>query len=171
MALRDILEKTNDSLDRVLMVITGLALIFSTLLTFIGVILRYIFGISFEWNEELCRYSMIIIVYFWAGSMMQKRQHIYFGLFSDRLQGRGDKLHRLLISVMTAALGIPLISWGVELTASAYEAELRTLSLLFPLWPAYAIIPAGVTLIVIQAFFEIFRLTPFLLFRPKASRS
>ncbi|MCX5908770.1 MAG: hypothetical protein NTY64_16735 [Deltaproteobacteria bacterium] len=31
------------------------------------------------------------------------------------------------------------------------------MSLLFPLWPAYAIVPVGMALIVIQAIFDIIR--------------
>lgn len=152
------IERANIVLDRWLMVITGTVLIFSTMLCFIGVILRYGFGISYEWNEELCRYSMIIIVYFWAGSMIRGKQHIYFSLWSDRLKGRAQDWHRFVTSILAAALGIPLLIWGIQLTANAYEAELSTMSLLFPLWPAYAIIPAGFALIVVQAGFDIIRL-------------
>lgn len=152
------IERVNIVLDRWLMIITGTVLIFSTLLCFVGVILRYGFGISYEWNEELCRYSMIIIVYFWAGSMIRGKQHIYFSLWSDTLKGKSQDVHRFITSILAAALGLPLLVWGFQLTANAYEAELSTMSLLFPLWPAYAIIPAGVSLIVVQAVFDIIRL-------------
>ncbi len=151
-------ETVNRVLDRYLMIITGAALVFATLLTFLGVILRYVFGISFEWNEEICRYSMIIIVYFWAGAMIRSKQHIYLSLFSDRLQGRGQDFHRFITGILAAALGIPIAIWGFQLTVGAYEAELRTMSLLFPLWPAYAVIPLGVTLIVFQAALDALRL-------------
>lgn len=151
-------ETVNRILDRYLMIITGVALVFATLLTFLGVILRYVFSISFEWNEETCRYSMIIIVYFWAGAMIRSKQHIYFSLFSDRLKGWHQDFHRFITSILAAALGIPIVIWGFQLTAGAYEAELRTMSLLFPLWPAYAIIPLGVMLIVVQAALDVLRL-------------
>jgi len=154
MALRDAVEKVNGSLEKYLMIITGSALVFSTLLTFAGVILRYLFGISYEWNEELCRYSMIVIVYLWAGSMVRKNQHISFTLFSDHLKATGRFLHRLAINVLVLFFGVPIAWWGFQLAKAAWEAELKTLSLLFPLWPAYAIVPVGVVLIVIQAFLD-----------------
>jgi C4-dicarboxylate transporter DctQ subunit len=154
MALRDAVEKANGLLEKYLMIITGTALVFSTLLTFAGVILRYLFGISYEWNEELCRYSMIIIVYLWAGSMVRKNQHISFTLFSDHLKGTSRFLHRLAINLLVLLFGIPIAIWGFQLARSAWEAELKTLSLLFPLWPAYSIVPVGIVLIVIQALLD-----------------
>ncbi len=159
MSILHSVERANTILDRWLMVITGIALVFSTVLCFMGVILRYGFGISYEWNEELCRYCMIIIVYLWAGSMIRGKQHIYFSLWSDTLKGKKQAAHRFVTSILTAALGLPLIVWGFQLAANTYDAELRTMSLLFPLWPAYAIIPAGMVLIEIQAIFDIIRLS------------
>jgi TRAP-type transport system small permease protein len=155
-------ERANTILDRWLMVITGTALVFATVLCFMGVILRYGFGISYEWNEELCRYSMIIIVYLWAGAMIRSKQHIYFSLWSDTLKGKKQDAHRFATSLITAILGIPLIVWGFQLTANTYDNQLRTMSLLFPLWPAYAILPIGIALIEIQAIFDIIRLSSIL---------
>ncbi|MGB9699282.1 MAG: TRAP transporter small permease [Thermodesulfobacteriota bacterium] len=152
------LGKVAESLDRFLFVITGFALIFSTLLTFIGVFLRYIFGISFEWNEELCRYSMILIVYLWAGTMIRKKEHIYFNLISDRFKGRVQLIHSFIVALLTVSLGLPIILWGFELVNNAKASELRTLSLLFPLWPAYALVPIGMIFITIYAFLEILRI-------------
>ncbi|MCX5908769.1 MAG: TRAP transporter small permease subunit [Deltaproteobacteria bacterium] len=116
------IERANKILDRCLMVITGIALIYSTVLVFGGVILRYGFGISYEWNEEVCRYAMIIMVYFWAGSMIRGKQHIYFSLFSDRLQGKRQDAHRFITGILTVVLGIPIAIWGMQLTANAYTA-------------------------------------------------
>ena len=154
MALLDTVNKANSFLEKYLMIITGTALVFSTLLTFAGVILRYLFGISYEWNEELCRYSMIIIVYLWAGSMIRKNQHISFTLLSDHLKGTSRFVHRLTINILILVFGIPIAVWGFQLAWNAWEAELKTLSLLFPLWPAYSIVPAGVVLIVVQALLD-----------------
>lgn len=155
MALRDAINKANGFLEKYLMIITGTALVFSTLLTFLGVILRYLCGISYEWNEELCRYSMIIIVYLWAGSMIRKNQHISFTLFSDHLKGTGRFVHRLAINILALVFGIPIAIWGFQLALNAGEAELRTLSLLFPLWPAYSIVPVGIVFIVAQSFLDL----------------
>jgi TRAP-type C4-dicarboxylate transport system permease small subunit len=167
MALQDLAEKFNEFLDRFLMIVTGSALLFSTLLTFTGVILRYVFAISFEWNEELCRYSMIIIVYFWAGAMIRKRQHIALTILSDHLKQRNQIFHRLGVNLLAVSFGIPIAAWGFQLVGDALASELRTLSLLFPLWPAYAIVPIGVTLIVIQSILDIFRLSVRLFLGPK----
>jgi C4-dicarboxylate transporter DctQ subunit len=155
----DTIEKTNGVLDKFLIIITSTALVLSTLLTFLGVILRYIFGISYEWNEELCRYSMIIIVYLWAGSMIRKNQHIAFTLFSEHFRGKSQSVHRLVINLLAVVFGIPIAFWGFQLMSNAMEAELRTLSLLFPLWPAYSIVPVGVLLIVVQSILDILRLS------------
>jgi TRAP-type transport system small permease protein len=163
------IEKTNGVLDKFLIVVTSAALVFSTVLTFLGVILRYIFGISYEWNEELCRYSMIIIVYLWAGSMIRKNQHISFTLFSDHFRGKSQSVHRLVVNLLAVVFGIPIAFWGFQLMSNAMDAELRTLSLLFPLWPAYAIVPVGVMLIVIQAILDILRLSITLFSKARAT--
>jgi C4-dicarboxylate transporter DctQ subunit len=169
MGWREAIEKANEVLDKFLIVITSTALVFSTLLTFLGVILRYLFGISYEWNEELCRYSMIIIVYLWAGSMIRKNQHIAFTLFSDHFRGKNQTLHRLVVNLLAVVFGIPIAFWGFQLMSNAMEAELRTLSLLFPLWPAYSIVPIGVLLIVVQSILDILRLSLTLFSRPRVT--
>jgi C4-dicarboxylate transporter DctQ subunit len=158
MEFSQLIGKITDALDRFLLVITGCALIFSTLLTFIGVFLRYIFGISFEWNEELCRYCMILIVYFWAGAMIRKKEHIYFNLISERFNKRVQLIHSFIVALLTVCLGLPIIFWGLELVHSARISELRTLSLLFPLWTAYALVPIGMIFITIYSLLEIFRI-------------
>jgi len=152
------IERINTVLDRWLMAITGTALVISTVLVFVGVVLRYGFGISYEWNEEFCRYCMIVMVYFWAGSMIRNKQHIYLSLFSDRLKGKKQDAHRFMTGILTVVLGLPLILWGFQLTVNTYDAELRTMSLIFPLWPAYALVPIGLILIVVQAVFDLIRL-------------
>lgn len=162
MAHENILIKIQATLDKVLLIITGTALVFATSLTFIGVILRYIFGISFEWNEEICRYSMILIVYFAAGIMIRGKEHIYFSLIYDRFGYKAQQIIWFFVAILILILGFPIIVWGWQLTNNARIFELKTLSLLFPLWPAYALIPVGMMLIVFYALLEALRIGLFL---------
>jgi TRAP-type C4-dicarboxylate transport system permease small subunit len=91
--------------------------------------------------------------------MIRKNQHIAFTLFSDHFRGKSQSIHRLVVNLLAAVFGIPIAFWGFQLMSNAMEAELRTLSLLFPLWPAYSIVPVGVLLIVIQSILDILRLS------------
>ena len=67
----------------------GLSVIMGTLV-FMGVVLRFIFGLGYGWMEELARVCFIWVVFLGAVVGMQHGLHIRvtvgLGLFPDRIQ-------------------------------------------------------------------------------------
>ena len=65
-----------------------LCIIFSTLLVFVAVIMRYIFGVSIAWVEELSKVAILAMVFLTAGMLALRDDHMKFTFVSNRFKGR-----------------------------------------------------------------------------------
>ena len=82
-------------------------LIFSTVLVFVAVVLRYGFRISIDWVEELSKLGILAMVFLTAGMLSLRGEHMRFSFISDRYKGKTAdycSLFSLLISLATAVL-------------------------------------------------------------------
>ena len=65
-----------------------LCIIFSTLLVFVAVIMRYIFGVSIAWVEELSKVAILAMVFLTAGMLALRDGHMKFTFVSNRFKGK-----------------------------------------------------------------------------------
>lgn len=70
-------------MDRILAVVLGLLAGILTLGVIVSVFLRYVFGISYAWAEELLVMSFIATTFLGAALGLREKEHIVISLFAD----------------------------------------------------------------------------------------
>lgn len=73
--------------DKVLEIIAILTLIISVLLAFLGVILRYIYGLSYEILAEISTYSVVYGVFIYLAPLIKQSEHIKMDILHEMLRG------------------------------------------------------------------------------------
>lgn len=156
MRFGQVISRVADIVDKPLWYLSLGALMVATLLTFAGVILRYIFGISYPWNDEFCCFCFIVIIYFWAGPIIRTGEHLSMEMLSSRIQSsRGKAIHSLVMYVIQLGLCIFLVKWGWDMVELDRLLEFKTMSLYFPMWLFDLVIPIGAGFIALYSLVEI----------------
>ena len=70
------------------------------ILTFVIVILRYLFNIGFIWMQELVRYLYAAVFMLCAAYTLAKDEHVRVDIFYSKLKDR----HKIIINIMGALL-------------------------------------------------------------------
>ena len=156
MRFGQVISRVVDIVDKPLWYLSLGALMVATLLTFAGVILRYIFGISYPWNDEFCCFCFIVVIYFWAGPIIRTGEHLSMEMLSSRIQSsRGKAIHSLVIYVIQLGLCIFLVKWGWDMVELDRLLGFKTMSLYFPMWLFDLVIPIGAGLIGFYSLVEV----------------
>ncbi len=158
MRFGQVISRVADIVDKPLGYVSLASMVLATLLTFVGVILRYIWGISYPWNDEFCCLCFILIIYFWAGPMIRTGGHLSMEMLSSRIQSsRGKAIHTLVIYVIQLVFCIFLVWWGVDMVKLALLMELKSMSLYFPMAYFYLAVPIGAGFMGFYSLLEILK--------------
>lgn len=154
------IEKLNSStrhLDKALEIFAVACLVLSVALAFIGVILRYQFGMSYQLLEEVCRYAIVYGVFAYIGPLIKKNEHIKMSFLEEKLTEKNKHIMNFIINLILLFSFIVLFYAGVIWAYSIYQMELNTLSgEMLMIIPAFAIV-AGMFLGCIYALLQLIK--------------
>jgi len=137
-------------LDRLEEVFMALALAFMTILTFIQVILRYIFGTGWVWSLEATTYTFAWLVLIGMSYCVRTRAHIAVDLVIDRLPAA------LRRTVVLVAIGLCVLYCGFMIYGGAiFVDRLMVLGndardIPAPRWLLTSILPMGFGLLAFR---------------------
>lgn len=149
------IDSYSNTLDKVLSILAATCLLVSVGLAFLGVILRYQFGVSYQLLEEICRYAIVYGVFIYIGPLIKNNEHIKMTFLDEKLSGNTRKVKDLLLSIILFVSLVILSYASIIWVTSLYEMKLNTLSgeMLMAI-PAFAIL-LGMILSSIYAGLEI----------------
>jgi TRAP-type C4-dicarboxylate transport system permease small subunit len=118
------------------------------LLVFGNVVLRYVFGISLSWVEELTRYMMIWLAWLGAGLALREGAHIAIDTLQQALPDAGTRIVR--VAVLAAMIGFfgALVWLGWRYSIFAWRQQTAVLRL--PAGLVYLAIPIGSGLMLLH---------------------
>lgn len=119
-----------------------------TVLVFTNVLLRYLFGESIGWVEELSRYLMIWLAWLAIGLASRAGAHIALDLLETALPDFAAMLLRAAIFLIVAAFFAALIVVGAQYAAFAWNSTTPMLRLPFGL--VYLAVPVGSALTLVH---------------------
>lgn len=119
-----------------------------TVLVFTNVVLRYLFGASIGWVEELSRYLMIWLAWLAIGLAARAGAHIALDLLENALPDRPAKALRAMIFAIVAIFFGALIVVGTQYALFAWSSSTPMLRLPFGL--VYLAVPVGSALTLIH---------------------
>ncbi len=149
--------------DRFLGRAAALLLIGCTLLALVEVIRRYVFGFSFEWQQDAVTFFILSGVFLYFGIAQRHDTHLNVILFVQLLEQAGPRAFFVAEIVKIVALCITFVFllatvwWGIPEVHDSITYEVRTESLAFILWPFLASLLVGFAFMAISVFFQIYR--------------
>ena len=149
--------------DRFLARAAALLLLGCTLLALLEVVRRYLFGVSFEWQQDAVTFFILSGVFLYFGISQRRDTHLNVILFVQLLERAGPRALFVAEIVKIAALGISFIFliavvwWGIPEVHDSITYEVRTESLAFVLWPFLAALLVGFAFMAVSIFFQIYR--------------
>ncbi|MUV06093.1 TRAP transporter small permease subunit [Planococcaceae bacterium Storch 2/2-2] len=151
------IDKKTETLDKILTFLAVTALLVSVILAFVGVILRYQFGVSYQILEEICRYAIVYAVFIYMGPLIKKDEHIKMAFLDEKLTGKSGYMKNTILNVVLF-LSLCVLSYAsVKWFYSIYQMKLHTLSgEMLMVVPAFAIV-IGMALSILYTFMEILK--------------
>ncbi len=124
-------------IDRALMTSNRWLMIVSlgvmVILVFTGVSMRYLFGGSLVWAEEMSRYLMIWHTFLGMGPVLRFGGHVAVDSLLVKLSAAQQRIARLIVAVLLAAFCAYLIYAGWAYTARTWHQSTPVLNIPFAL--------------------------------------
>jgi TRAP-type C4-dicarboxylate transport system permease small subunit len=147
--------------DRFLAHAAALLLIGCTLLALLEVGRRYIFGFSYEWQQDAVTFFILSGVYLYFSISQRRNAHLSVTVLPEILAVLGPRARRAGEIVKLVALAfsflfmIAVVWWGIPEIEDALKYESRTESLGFPMWPFLLALLLGFAFMALTMFFQL----------------
>lgn len=148
--------------DRVLTLIAAALLLGCTLLAILEIVRRYVFGVSFEWQQDAVTFFILSGVFLYFGISQRHEAHLTVDVVPAVLNSLGPRAQRAAHVLQAIALAltfvvlVAIVWWGVIEIEDGLRYETRTESLFFPLWPFLAALLLGFAFMAVTAFFQVY---------------
>ncbi|CAM3984557.1 TRAP transporter small permease [Lederbergia lenta] len=149
------MKKVNKLLNYIEEYIAVTTLIFTSLLVFAQVVLRYLFNYSLHWSEEVARYLIIWFIFIGSSIAVREKAHATVDALVIILPNLMKKFFAILANVIAMVFCIVIILSGCKSILNVMQYGSVTPSLGMPMYIPYLAIPVGGTLMLIR-FFQIF---------------
>jgi TRAP-type C4-dicarboxylate transport system permease small subunit len=149
--------------DRVLAHAAALLLIGCTLLALVEVVRRYVFGYSFEWQQDAVTFFTLSGVFLYFSLAQRREAHLSVTVVPELLAVLGPRARRaadvirLIALVFSFFFLLAVVWWGIPEVEDAINYESRTESLGFPMWPFLAALLVGFAFMAVTMIFQIYR--------------
>ena len=147
--------------DRLRAPAAALLLLGCTLLALLEVVRRYVFGYSFEWQQDAVTFFTLSGVFLYFSVAQRGGHHLavtlipeLFGVFK---KPRAAEITLLVANAFSLVFIIAVVWWGIPEVEDAIQYESRTESLAFPMWPFLAVLWVGFVFMAITFFFQVYR--------------
>ena len=111
------------------------SLVFTVILIFFQVILRYVFNSSLSWAEELARYIFIWQIWLGTSVAQRDRAHVRIELFQGQ---KKQRILNIIADVIWLAFCLILVKYGAELVISIKTRNLLSAAMRIPMYLVYA---------------------------------
>ncbi len=140
----------------------ALLLLGMTLLALLEVGRRYIFGYSFEWQQDAVTFITLSGVFLYFSVAQLNRAHLSVTVLPELLALAGPRgrraaeLIKLLALAFSVVFLIAVVWWGIPEVEDAIQYESRTESLGFPMWPFLTALLLGFAFTALTMLFQLY---------------
>jgi TRAP-type C4-dicarboxylate transport system permease small subunit len=142
------------------LIIAGAALSALILVTFTGVIMRYVVSRPIIWGEEFQLVCIILVVFFGAGAGFRLGSHVAIDIVVDRFPQKARKITEAAIYCVSMVILVYFAVQSANLVRQMYVTGRTTEILDIPYFIVYAAFPLGCILMIGNysvAFFKKFK--------------
>ena len=137
----------------------GILLSLIMFLLFSQTILRYFFGQTFAWSEELSRFAFLALVFISSSLGVQKSAHIRVTAHIDLLPKKAKLLLSILTDIIWIIFNIVVIQQGYKLIDQMATLPLRSAAMMWDMRFIFILIPLGFllqTIRILQSWFVLY---------------
>lgn len=131
-------------------VIISIFMITMSILIFIQVISRYVFGDSVTWTEEVSRYMFIWLIFLTMGIGFKENKHIGIDIVLDRCPPALQKVISQFVYILVFSLSVLLTYEGILLVQQMAKFGQTSANLQIPMWFVYLSLPVGFLLTALR---------------------
>ena len=149
--------------ERFLARAAAVVLLACTVLALLEVVRRYVFGYSFEWQQDAVTLFILGAVFLYFGIAQRRGAHLNVNLLTGALQALGPGAQRaaefikVLATVISFLFLAAVVWWGVPEIRESMEYGSRSESLALPMWPFLAALLVGFAFMAVSLFFQVWR--------------
>lgn len=126
------------------------SLVFSVLLLFIQIVMRYVFNNSIYWSEELARYLFVWQCWLGIAYSTKKGTHLRITMIHNALSKKASNCLEIFVMLVWMAFSVFLIFRGFGLTTMIGNYGQISAAMHLPMEYIYASIPVGAALMLIR---------------------
>jgi len=126
------------------------AIIVSSLLLFVNVVMRYVFLLPIYWAEEFVRYLMVWLIFMGASQVTLWGGHVAVDTVPRALSKRGNAILAFIVNVICILFCVVLAYLSVKQMMRVKGAGQISPALEIPMWIAYLSIPTGTVLMLFR---------------------
>lgn len=134
-----------------------------TLLAGLEVIRRYIFGVSFEWQQDAVTYGILAGVFLFFAVTQSRKAHLRVTIVLLMLREKGGRWGRVVASIFEifgAVVGVTFcvwtVWWGVDVVELMILQQRMTESLVFLLWPFFVVFQVSMAFLAVSYAFQLY---------------
>jgi C4-dicarboxylate transporter DctQ subunit len=125
-------------------------IIFSSLLLFVNVVMRYVFLLPIYWAEELVRYLMVWMIFIGASQVTKFGGHVAVDIVPRFLSKRANTFLTITVNLICILFCILLAYYSFKQMLRVKIAHQVSPAMELPMWLAYLPIPMGMVLMLIR---------------------
>lgn len=126
------------------------SLLFTSILVFIQVVMRYFFNYSLFWSEEVARYIIIWFIFIGSSIAVREKAHAVVDALVTFLPSMLKRVFSIFASLIAIIFCVFIIYSGWLNIANVIQYQSVTPSLGIPLYIPYLAIPVGSALMLIR---------------------
>jgi C4-dicarboxylate transporter DctQ subunit len=139
--------------------IVGALAFCATIISFYGVISRYILRRPPDWAEEIVIYMIIWAVFISASILAEEKGHVAATLIVERFSMKTRRYLAVFNGLVALAFCVAVSFLGYKIVSAAYINDERSLTALrFPVWIPYLSVATGCTLVALRYAIRVYRL-------------
>jgi TRAP-type C4-dicarboxylate transport system permease small subunit len=148
--------------ERVVAQAAAILLLGMTLLALVEVARRYIWGYSFEWQQDAVTFFTLSGIYLYFSVVQRKGDHLSMTVLPEVLAVVGPRAKKaaevvkLIALILSLIFMVAVVWWGVPEVEDSIKYEVRTESLAFPLWPFLFALLLGFAFMAVTMVFQIY---------------
>ena len=147
--------------DKVLAPAAAFLLIGCTLLALTEVVRRYLFGSSFQWQQDAVTFFILSGVFLYFAISQRHNEHLNVIVLLEVLQAAGARAKQVAEIIKLVALVfsffflLAVVWWGIPEVTEGIHYGTTTESLQFLMWPFLATMLVGFALMAVTMAFQI----------------
>jgi len=119
-------------------------------LMLLQIIMRYIFGNSLSWSEELARYIFLWLIWLGASYGVKRSRHIRIEIIKGKLSKKGNCIIEIIVILICIGFCVFMVLKGSELVSMIFELRQTSAALRLPMGYPYMSVPVGCSLMIIR---------------------